>query len=193
MIREEETKAKARHPVLFALLTPIDKAIALVVPSVQRHPKLYLLTFIMSVVVIMLFSWVLVEAGVVLATTLGVPGAIIGLTVLAVGTSVPDLMASLAVARQGKADMAVSNAVGSNIFDILIGLGAVWMVMIYIRGEPIHISITNLNSSIILLFATVASLMVLLVVQRWSIGRKSGIVLIGIYGVYLLSAVMGWV
>ncbi|KAF7221459.1 sodium/potassium/calcium exchanger 3-like [Nothobranchius furzeri] len=49
-----------------------------------------------------------------------------GITFLAAGTSVPDCMASLIVARQGMGDMAVSNSIGSNVFDILVGLGLPW-------------------------------------------------------------------
>merc|ERR1712054_23738 len=54
--------------------------------------------------------------------------AIIGVTVLAAGTSVPDGMASLLVAKDGQGDMAVSNAIGSNVFDICLGLGVPWTV-----------------------------------------------------------------
>jgi sodium/potassium/calcium exchanger 2 len=56
----------------------------------------------------------------------GIPQAVMGLTVLAAGTSVPDLMTSIIVARQGYGDMAVSSSIGSNIFDILIGLPIPW-------------------------------------------------------------------
>ena len=193
LMKAEEDAAKRRHPLLFLLLSPIDYALSWTIPSVGRHPKLYLVTFFASIAMIAALSWVLVEAGVVLAEALGVPGAIIGLTILAAGTSVPDLMASIVVARQGKGDMAVSNAVGSNIFDILICLGLVWLVMIYVLGQPIPISTENLNSSIVLLLATVASLLVLLVLQRWRIGRKAGLLLIAMYVLYLVAAVLGWV
>ena len=47
---------------------------------------------------------------------------IMGLTVLAAGTSVPDLLSSVIVARRGSGDMAVSSSIGSNIFDILVGI-----------------------------------------------------------------------
>ncbi|MDH5751090.1 MAG: calcium/sodium antiporter, partial [Deltaproteobacteria bacterium] len=97
---------------------PIDILFRFVMPDLNRRPKYYVITFVLSVVIIALFSWVLVESGVTLALYLGIPNAIIGLTVLAIGTSIPDLLSSLIVARQGKPDMAVSNAVGSNIFDI---------------------------------------------------------------------------
>jgi hypothetical protein len=51
----------------------------------------------------------------------GIPDAVMGLTFLAAGTSVPDLLTSVIVARQGKGDMAVSSSIGSNIFDVLVG------------------------------------------------------------------------
>ena len=52
----------------------------------------------------------------------------LGLTFVAAGTSFPDFLASLLVAKKGLADMAVSNAFGSNIFDVLLGLGFPWML-----------------------------------------------------------------
>ncbi len=64
---------------------------------------------------------------------------IIALTILAGGTSIPDLLSSLIVAKKGKADMAVSNAVGSNIFDILICLGLPWMVYILRTGQSVQV------------------------------------------------------
>ena len=172
---------------------PIDRFFEMVMPDLNRKPQYYLLVFFMSIFFIGALSWILVEAGVILASELGVPPAIIGLTVLAVGTSVPDLLSSLIVARQGKPDMAVSNAVGSNIFDILVGLGAVWMIMIMVRGEEIHIGQENLNSSIALLLASVAALFFILITQKWQLGRRSGIVLVTLYGLYLSAAIAGWV
>ena len=62
--------------------------------------------------------------------------AIMGVTVLAAGTSVPDAIGSLLVARDGQGDMAVSNAIGSNVFDILLGLGLPWMLGASSRPDP---------------------------------------------------------
>lgn len=171
---------------------PIDRAFALVLPDLERNPRRYLLVFLLSIAAIAGLSWLLVEAGVLLAATLGVPRAIIGLTVLAVGTSVPDLFSSLIVARRGKGDMAVSNAVGSNIFDILVGLGVVWMVVILVRGESIPVAQENLHSSVALLLASVAALLFLLVVRRWWLGRFAGYSLVGLYALFLLGTITGW-
>lgn len=53
--------------------------------------------------------------------TVGISEEIMGLTILAAGTSIPDLITSVIVARKGLGDMAVSSSVGSNIFDITVG------------------------------------------------------------------------
>ena len=171
---------------------PVDGAMGLFMPDMVKRPEAYVRVFVLSIAVITGLSWVLVEAGVLLAEAAGMSYALIGLTVLAVGTSIPDLLASVIVARKGQGDMAVANAVGSNIFDILVGLGVVWMVIIAARGEPIPISRVNLGSSIILLLATVAALLFLLIVRRWAIGRRAGVVLIALYVAYLYVAFMGY-
>lgn len=57
---------------------------------------------------------------------LRIQDAVMGLTFLAAGTSVPDLLTSVIVARQGHGDMAVSSSIGSNIFDVLVGLPFPW-------------------------------------------------------------------
>merc|ERR1711907_654757 len=62
----------------------------------------------------------------VIGVTFGIPDTVMGLTFLAAGTSIPDLLSSVIVARQGLGDMAVSSSVGSNIFDILMGLPIPW-------------------------------------------------------------------
>merc|ERR1712224_1057213 len=59
---------------------------------------------------------------------LNIEPLIMGLIFLAAGTSVPDALGSIAVAKQGEGDMAVANAFGSNVFDILLGLGVPWFL-----------------------------------------------------------------
>merc|ERR1719326_565546 len=68
--------------------------------------------------------WMLTEFG----KMYGIPDSIMGLTLLAAGTSIPDCLSSVAVARRGHGDMAVSSSIGSNIFDILIGLPVPWFL-----------------------------------------------------------------
>jgi Ca2+/Na+ antiporter len=109
---------------------------------------------------------------------------LLALTVVAAGTSVPDLISSVVVARQGRGDMAVSNAIGSNIFDVLFGLGVPWLVVFGLGRETVSVSRENLIASVFLLLATVVAIFTLLVIRRWRIGHRSGFILMGLYVVY---------
>ncbi len=116
----------------------------------------------------------------------------IGLTVLAVGTSVPDLVSSIIVARRGKSDMAVSNAVGSNIFDIGVGLGLPWLIVTVATGNAVRVETTELMASTALLFGSIVVVVLLLLWCRWELGRRSGAFLIALYVAYVVSAYFDW-
>lgn len=167
-----------------ALHSITNKLISYVVPNPSEKPKLYIATFILSIAGIALISWVLVEQIIVLAGALNINATFLALTVLAAGTSIPDLIGSIVVAKQGRGDMSVSNAVGSNIFDILFGLGFPWLLALIIVPGHIAVGKENLNSSVLLLFATVVSILFLLIIRNWKIGHKSGIILITLYIAY---------
>ena len=83
--------------------------------------------FVVSILWIGIFSYFMVEWATVVGDTLGIPSVVMGLTFLAAGTSVPDLLSSVVVAKQGKGDMAVSSSIGSNIFDVCVGLPVPWL------------------------------------------------------------------
>ena len=129
----------------------------------------------------------LVESAVLLAENIGVSPAVIGLTVLAVGTSVPDLLSSVIVARKGYTEMAVTNSLGSNIFDILFGLGFPYAIFFLAKGvdKTIPVVSYNLKASILLLFFTIFVTLFIFTLQRWKTKRRSGGVLILIYLLYL--------
>ncbi len=154
--------------------------------SPHKRPHMYLLTFLLSIGSIALLSSFLVRGVEEIAHVLDINATFLALTVLAAGTSIPDLIGSVVVAKQGRGDMAVSNAIGSNIFDILFGLGMPWMLVILFRGDDVAVSSNNLTSSVVLLFATVIALLFLMTSRNWKLGNKSGYVLIGLYGVYLV-------
>lgn len=144
------------------------------IPDSQKKPHLYLVTFVMSIVWITVLSYVLVESAVGLGEILHINPTIIALTVLAAGTSIPDLISSIIVAKQGRGDMAVSNAVGSNVFDILFGLGIPWTIVLVANGGYVPVANENLIGSVFLLFATVVAVFFLLVLRKWRIGPRAG-------------------
>merc|ERR1719469_707473 len=104
-----------------------------------------------------------------------------GLIVLAAGTSVPDAMGSIAVARDGFGDMAVANAVGSNTFDILLGLGFPWFLKAAITGEPVKVNKDMLVEAIIVLAGCLVFYLSVLNLNRWILTKQLGIVLIVLY------------
>lgn len=162
-----------------------DCVLGFLLPDVDMYPKQYMRTFTLSILSIGAISWVLVELAVLLAHSLGVSEVIIALTILAAGTSIPDLLSSIIVAKQGRGGMAVSNAVGSNTFDILFGLGLPWLLYTLFTGSEVVVSTENLISSIFLLFATVIALLMLLAIQKFKIGKQSGYLLLLLYLLYL--------
>jgi Ca2+/Na+ antiporter len=170
----------------------LAKLLSFFFADLKKRPRLLFLNFGMSIIFLAVLSHFMVESAVEIAHSFHVPEVIIALTILAAGTSVPDLMSSIIVARKGQGDMAIANAVGSNIFDIALGLGLPWLFIILWRGESVQVVTENLESSIILLFATVIALLFLLIVRRWAIGRYAGVLLIGSYLWYLFSQI-GWI
>ncbi|NXT87276.1 NCKX4 protein, partial [Anhinga rufa] len=133
-------------PLMFVLFCTIPNC------SKPRWERWFMVTFILSTFWIALFSYFMVWMVTVIGYTLGIPDVIMGITFLAAGTSVPDCMASLIVARQGLGDMAVSNTVGSNVFDILVGLGVPWglQTMVIDCGSTVCILVKSLISSLCL-------------------------------------------
>ncbi|OBS77658.1 hypothetical protein A6R68_19953, partial [Neotoma lepida] len=114
--------------VKWAFTWPLSFVLYFTVPNCNKPhwEKWFMVTFASSTLWIAAFSYMMVWMVTIIGYTLGIPDVIMGITFLAAGTSVPDCMASLIVARQGMGDMAVSNSIGSNVFDILIGLGLPW-------------------------------------------------------------------
>ncbi len=166
-------------------LNYFDKILCLLFPKAKN----YYLVFLFSIIFIAAVSWVLVELAVLISAELGIPEAIIALTVIAIGTSVPDLFSSIIVARQGRGEMAVSNAVGSNIFDILVGLGLPFLIVLLISGGTINAG-GDLMSATIILSISVVILALLLLFSKWKIGKFTGFILIGAYIFYMIYEIV---
>lgn len=121
----------------------------------------------------------LVKAGVVIARENGISEEVIGLTVIALGTSLPELAASVVAAYRGHSDIAVGNIVGSNLFNILGIAGFVAML------TPLPVAEEFLSFDIwVMLGSTVLVLPIL--AGRWHPGRYSGALFLGLYGAFIL-------
>jgi len=115
---------------------PVALSMFITIPDCRRPAfrKFWPLTFICSIVWIAVLAYFMVWMTTDFGARNGVPDAIMGLTLLAAGTSIPDALSSVAVAKRGHGDMAVSSSIGSNIFDILFGLPVPWLIATMMRG-----------------------------------------------------------
>lgn len=152
--------------------------------------RYYIATFVLSVLAIAGLCWILVESAIGVSHILDIPEVIIALTVLAAGTSIPDMISSVIVAKQGRGGMAISNAIGSNIFDILIGLGLPWLIIILVRDTSVSTHAEGLNESVMLLFGSVILIFAAFAFSKWKIGPRLGYILIAIYLAYVIREVL---
>ncbi|MCS6929634.1 MAG: calcium/sodium antiporter [Saprospiraceae bacterium] len=125
-----------------------------------------------------------VNGAVEIARYLGISEAIIGLTVVAVGTSLPELATSIAAALRGRADMAMGNVVGSNIFNIFFILGVSAVV------RPLQVGNITIVDFVVCLVATVLMFASGLVLKRQIMYRPKGGILVGLYVLYTIWLVL---
>jgi K+-dependent Na+/Ca+ exchanger-like protein len=180
----EEIEEVISEPL--SITNVFDKLLSYFFLDLKKRPNLYMFNFLSSLILLGLFTHLMIESALHIAHVLHIPEVIIGLTILAAGTSIPDLLSSINVAKKGKGDMAIANAVGSNIFDIAIGLGVPWFIYFMFIESELIVATENLSSSIILLFTSVLAVLFIFITQKWSIGKYGGIILILIYLAYLI-------
>merc|ERR1712100_956028 len=101
----------------------------------ERFDKFYLGTFIMSIVWIGILSFGMLWFSTRICCTLNIPQVVMGIVIISAGTSVPDALSSILVAKNGQGDMAGSNVLGSNVFNIFLGLGLPWLIRCLTHGE----------------------------------------------------------
>ncbi|KAK3596839.1 hypothetical protein CHS0354_015698 [Potamilus streckersoni] len=170
--------------VFWVAMIPVKALLYFTTPDCRRPGiwrKLYMLTFVMSVFWIAAFSYVMVWMVVIAGDALGIPDTVMGLTLLAAGTSVPDCLASLFAARDGFGDMAVSNSIGSNVFDILACLGVPWLIDTIVNGKPISIRSGGLVYSAVTLLATVVYMLLGMFILKWKLNKKFGALCLIVY------------
>ncbi len=115
-----------------------------------------------------------------IATTLGISQRIIGLTVLAIGTSLPELFTSIIAARKGETDLALGNLLGSNIFNILSIIGITSIV------HPLNVNRDILNSDLWWMLGLTFGILPLMLIRK-KLGTPSGILLLAFYAIYMYS------
>ena len=145
----------------------------------DAKPMWKLLVFVVvGLALIMFGSDFAVDAATAIAKILGMSDRLIGLTIVAFGTSLPELVTSAAAARKGEADIAIGNIVGSNIFNILFVVGTTALI------TPV---VFEANFVIDMLIAAAAGILLwVCVFKKNKLSRKGGILMLVCYAAYFV-------
>jgi K+-dependent Na+/Ca+ exchanger-like protein len=173
-IQESEAAAISLKDENWKLVNAIPKLISFVFFRLSHKLKTFPIVYniLMAVFLVVISSYFMVDFADKLAQSWGVPAVVIALTILAAGTSVPDLIASVKTARDGYGDTAITNAIGSNVFDVLGNLGLTWVIAaIFTAGRPIIIDTNNLTGSILLLIASSVVLILVLISTKFNLNK----------------------
>ncbi|XP_065268333.1 sodium/potassium/calcium exchanger 1 [Emys orbicularis] len=182
-----------RKQALYLFLLPVVFPLWLTVPDVRnpRSRNFFAITFLGAIIWIAAFSYLMVWWAHQVGETIGISEEIMGLTILAAGTSIPDLITSVIVARKGLGDMAVSSSVGSNIFDITVGLPVPWFLYSIFNGlGSVAVSSNGLFCAIVLLFLMLLFVIISIALSKWKMNKLLGLTMFALYFVFLIISVM---
>jgi cation:H+ antiporter len=126
----------------------------------------------------------ILSSAITIASSFGVSESLIGLTIVAVGTSLPELATSIVAALKRQADIAVGNVVGSNIFNIFWIIGASAII------APLPVNQVLITDMVVMVVAAVLLFLVLFVGKRHMIDRWQGILFIALYVAYTIFLVI---
>jgi len=206
--------------VMFVIVFPLNGLFYITVPDVRREnsklcccmvhwKELWLPAFAMSIAWIVCFSYFMVWWAEILGKVSGIHPTVVGLTLLAAGTSIPDLVSSVLVARKGEGNMAVSSSIGSNIFDILICLPLPWLLYSLYKGIThwgkclnagghldnhfcfsVGVYAETLLFSVILLIMMIFIVILIVHLSGWKMTKGLGISMLVLYFIFLIQDIL---
>ncbi|MDH3229021.1 MAG: calcium/sodium antiporter [Alphaproteobacteria bacterium] len=152
------------------------------VPQAAILVTLYLVVGLFGLV---LGAHLLVDGAVGVARAAGVSESVIGLSLVAVGTSLPELAATVVAAWRRHTDVAIANVLGSNLFNVLLILGAASLVApLPVAPDIVRVDLwVMLGSGIVL---------IPIMITGWHVSRREGIFLLLLYAAYIASMAMGY-
>lgn len=150
-------------------------------PPEEASSRPLWMLLVLSIIGLVLIVWgsdVTVDAATALARYFGMSERFIGLTIVALGTSLPELFSSLTAARKGKADIAIGNIVGSNIFNILFVLGTTALI------TPVPFAARFTVDTIVAVLVGV--LLLVCVARSKKLTKPTGILMLAAYAAYFI-------
>jgi Ca2+/Na+ antiporter len=176
----------ALRRVAYAINLPLALTLHFTIPDCKRpdRKRWYGVTFAMSIVWIAILAFIMVWMATEIGITANIPAPVMGLTVLAAGTTMPDVLGSIAVARKGHGDMAISSSIGSNIFDILLGLPIPWFfkTAFVSPNSTVRIQSKGIGLIVLLLYGMLFGLIAVVHATGWKMSRTLGASVFLMYG-----------
>uniref|UniRef100_A0ABK9NGX8 Sodium/calcium exchanger membrane region domain-containing protein n=1 Tax=Glossina morsitans morsitans TaxID=37546 RepID=A0ABK9NGX8_GLOMM len=174
---------------------PIILILSLTIPKCHKHPRLKYITFLFSILWIGGISYLMAFTITIIGDTLGIPDAVMGLTILAIGMTIPEAVSSISVIKQGYGVMGLSNSLGSNTFSILLSLGLPWLVksiflpeiysqhLVVLRSSALMYSCFILLISIFILYTT-------FLCNRFTLNSRTGYICLFMYAMVIIAAIL---
>ena len=113
-----------------------------------------------------------------------------GLTFLAAGTSVPDLITSVLVAKDGKGDMAVSSSIGSNLFDVTVGLPVPWLIYTAAFSKNVDVNSVGMGCNIAMLFLMLLVVFISILAFKWKMTKPMGGIMLLMYLIFVVVSLL---
>jgi len=185
-----------KERIIYIINAPLNWGMYLTIPDcrVDRLKKYYFATFWLAVAWIGALAYVMVIMAEDIGDTIGLSDEVMGVTILAVGTSVPDAVSSLLVARDGHGDMALSSSIGSNVFDVTFGLPVPWFIKTAFlnidSGDPVKIDAKGMAILVGTLMVMVLVVVVTIHMYGWKISRPLGLCYFMLYFVFEAEAIV---
>ena len=171
---EERERETAEVAIEFDLLTTLT--------GKRLEIKNAYVSFALGIIISLITADLLVQSAVTIASILGASELLLGMTVVALGTSLADIATAIAASRRGHGDLAIAGCLGANLFTLMIVLG----LTVLINPLPISSEVLLLNGSI---FLVMTSLFFIYMITM-SIGKFKGLTLLFIYVVFLLLTII---
>lgn len=175
--------------IWYIVTLPVVAAFALTIVDVRQPGRGSIgyatYTFVVCLMWMGFFSYFMVSWVETIGATAQIPSVIMGLTFLAAGTSVPDMLSAVIVAKQGLGNQAVSSSIGSNVFDICMGLAFPWLLFIAVYQVPVEVAAGELFISIFILVIALVLMLGTIAYRKWVLGRREGMFFIFLYCVFV--------
>jgi Ca2+/Na+ antiporter len=189
--RDSSPLARATHYFLYPLKAMIYYTIPDAHPIGDREVK-YFRICLTATIWLAVLSFLMTYCMETIGEVVGLSSGVMGLTFGAAGTSFPNLLSSVLVAKQGQGNMAVSNAFGSNIFCIFMGLGFPWTLYVLVHGGNAYEGLKDdgLVISIMALITLLALFLVMMYATKFVLYRWMGYLFNTLYVVFVIYSIL---